>query len=129
MAISPEMLEQQARLQAKQNMDVQLQMAIGQQEREIYYQHLVETRDFISSRLQERVGRNTLDGWIVCGSGLASLPNSSEIEILDKIPVEEIPHWFSPQAPGHGKELVIANIKGQLVGIATGRYPLNWTYN
>jgi len=120
MALSPEKLEQ-ARLIAEQNMDVQLQMAIGRQEREIYYQHLVETRDFIRTRLQEKVGRDTLDGWIVCGSGLASLPNSSEIIILDRIPVEEIPHWFSPQAPGHGKELVIANIKEQLVGIATGR--------
>lgn len=114
-------LEQRAKLIAEQNMDVRLQMATAWQEREIYYQHLVETRDFIGNRLQEKIGRNTLDGWIVCGSGLASLPDSKEIEIIDRIPVDEIPHWFSPQAPGHGKELVIANIKGQLVGIATGR--------
>lgn len=114
-------IEERAQLTAEQNMDVQLQMAIARHEREIFYQHLVESRDFISSRVKEKVGRENLDGWIVCGSGLASLPNSKEIEVLDRIPVEEIPHWFAPQAPGHGKEVVIANINGQLVGIATGR--------
>lgn len=106
---------------ARQNMDVGLQRAIAQEEKEIYYQHLVETRDFLRKKIQEKTGRKSLNGWIVCGSGLASLPDSQEIEIIDRISVDEIPHWFSPQAPGHGKEVIIANIKGQLVGIQTGR--------
>ena len=106
---------------AEQNMDVALQMKVAIFERDIYYNHLVETRDFLRKRLKEKTGRQTLDGWIVCGSGLASFPDSKDISILDRISVEEIPHWFSPQAPGHGKEVIIADISGQLVGIATGR--------
>ena len=106
---------------ARQNMDVRFQIDVLQKENKIFYQHLVETKDFLQKRILEKTERDTLDGWIVCGSGLASLPNSADIEIIDRISVDEIPHWFSPQAPGHGKEVIIANIKGQLVGIQTGR--------
>ena len=108
-------------LAARQNMDVRFQTRVAELERKEYYQHLVETRDFLRERVHEKTGREEVDGWIVCGSGLASLPNSQDIEIIDRIPVDEIPHWFSPQAPGHGKEVIIANIKGQLVMIQTGR--------
>jgi len=121
MSVGKETLQKRAHKIAEVNMDVNLQMAIGQQEKLIYYQHLVETRDFLRNRIHEKTRKEGLDGWIVCGSGLASLPNSQDIEIIDRIPVDEIPHWFSPQAPGHGKEVIIANIKGQLVGIQTGR--------
>jgi len=114
-------IEAKARQIAADKTDVRLQMAVANAEREFHYQHLVETRDYLVQRILERTGKDHLDGWIACGSGLASFPNANGIEILDRIPVEEIPNWFSPQAPGHGKELLIANIRGQLVGIATGR--------
>lgn len=90
-------------------------------EKKEFYQHLVETKNFLQERIHGKTDKEKLDGWIVCGSGLASLPNSQDIEIIDRIPVDEIPHRLSPQAPGHGKEVIIANIKGQLVGIQTGR--------
>lgn len=106
---------------AMRNMNVRFQAEVLQQENKIFYKHLVETKNFLQKRILEKTNRDTLDGWIVCGSGLASLPNSADIEIIDRISVDEIPHWFSPQAPGHGKEVIIANIKGQLVGIQTGR--------
>jgi len=106
---------------ARQNMDVRFQTRVAEFEKKEFYQHLVETRNFLQERIHEKTGKEKLDGWIVCGSGLASLPNSEDIEIIDRISVDEIPHWFSPQAPGHGKEVIIANIKGQLVGIQTGR--------
>jgi purine nucleoside phosphorylase len=106
---------------AKRNMDVEFQTEVLQQENDIFYKNLVETKDFLQKRIKQRTNKDTLDGWIVCGSGLASLPNSADIKIIDRISVDEIPNWFSPQAPGHGKEVIIANIKGQLVGIQTGR--------
>lgn len=114
---------------ARQKMDVKFQIDVLQKENKIFYQHLVETKDFLQKRIKEKTDRDTLDGWIVCGSGLASLPNSSDIEIIDRISVDEIPHWFSPQAPGHGKEVIIAKIKGQLVGIQTGRAHIYDTNN
>lgn len=121
MSAGTEGLLKRASIIAEANMDVGLQLAIGQHEKRIYYQHLLETRDFLRHRIHEKTRKENLDGWIVCGSGLSSLPNAQDIEIIDRIPVDEIPHWFSPQAPGHGKEVIIANIKGQLVGIQTGR--------
>lgn len=121
MSLGQEVFQKRALGIAEANMNVGLQMAIGQQEKRIYYQHLVETRDFLRNRIHEKTRKEGLDGWIVCGSGLASLPNSQDIKIIDRISVDEIPHWFSPQAPGHGKEVIIADIKGQLVGIQTGR--------
>lgn len=129
MALSPEMMDG-ARQTAELNMDVAFQSAVARYEKDIFYNHLWETRHYLGNRILEKTGRETLDGWIVCGSGLASLPNSKDIKVIDRIKVEEIPHWFSPQAPGHGKELVIADIKGQLVGIQTGRahiYDTNYT--
>jgi len=77
-------------LAARQNMDVRFQTRVAELERKEYYQHLVETRDFLRERVHEKTGREEVDGWIVCGSGLASLPNSQDIEIIDRIPVDEI---------------------------------------
>lgn len=106
---------------AEAHMDVKLQMAIAQAEKAIYYSHLVDTRSFLRNKIHEKTGKESLDGWIVCGTGLASLPKAEGVEIIDTIPAEEIPHWFVPQAPGHGKQVMIADIGGQLVGIQTGR--------
>ena len=106
---------------AQQNMDVRFQLQIMKAEKQVFYNNLLETRNFLRERILNKTGQKELDGWIVCGSGLASLPNSEEIEILTQISVDEIPHWFSPQAPGHGRELIIAKVKGQWVGIQTGR--------
>ncbi|HSD98086.1 MAG TPA: hypothetical protein VLB73_00130 [Patescibacteria group bacterium] len=106
---------------ARERFNVGLQQEIGRAEQQRYYEQLVESKTFLENRLQEKIGRKTLDGWIVCGSGLAGLADSPDITIHDKIPMEQIPHWFVPTAPGHGKELVIADIGGQEVGIMTGR--------
>jgi len=114
-------IKTKARRIAADKTDVRLQGAVANAEMEFHYQHLVEARNNLIQKILVRTKKNNLDGWIVCGSGLAGLPNAKGIEILDRILVEKIPNWFSPQAPGHGRELLIANIKGQLVGIATGR--------
>lgn len=113
--------EQHAHKLAEDEMNVLLQLVKMEAEKQIYYDHLIETRNFFRSELIKTTGEGTLDGWIVCGSGLASLPKADGVRILHSIPVEEIPNWFVPQAPGHGKEVIFANIQGQLVGIATGR--------
>jgi len=112
---------ERAKETAEVNMDHRLQTLIAQEEKEIYYKHLVETRDFIKDRLQRISGVYKLDGWIVCGSGIASLPNSKDIKILDTIFTKQIPNWPVPQVEGHGKEIFIADIGGQIVGIQTGR--------
>ncbi|MEK7495232.1 MAG: hypothetical protein AAB603_01420 [Patescibacteria group bacterium] len=95
----------------------------------IFYDHLVETRNYLQERIHEKTGKEKLDGWIVCGSGLATLPDSTEIEIIDRIPIKEIPNWYEPQAKGHGKEVIIAMIKGQLVDIQIGRAHIYDTNN
>lgn len=114
---------------ALRNMNVGFQMEVLQKENEIFYQHLLVTKNFLQKRVKEKTGMDKLDGWIVCGSGLASLPDSADIEIIDRISVEKIPHWFAPDAPGHGKEVIIARMKGQLVGIQTGRAHIYDTNN
>ena len=114
---------------AEAHMSIKLQMELALEEKEIYYQHLIGSQDYISDRLQRRSGIEKLDGWIVCGSGLASLPNSKDIKILDTIFTQEIPNWPVPQAEGHGKELFIADIGGQIVGIQTGRQHIYDTDN
>lgn len=106
---------------AKRNVNVLLQQRILELEKEIYYQQLIETKYFLQKELKTATGEETLDGWIVCGTGLASLPDANGVKVLHHISAEKIPHWFVPQAPGHGKEVIFANIQGQLVGIATGR--------
>ena len=106
---------------AMQNMDVKFQRRVAEFENKVFYQHLVETKDFLQKRIQEKTGKDNLDGWIVCGSGIASLPNSTDIKILDTISTSEIPNWPEPQVEGHGKELFIADIGGQIVCIQTGR--------
>lgn len=138
MALSPEM-DAAARQFAEQQMNVIFQERVLQLEKDIYYDHLLETRNFIQEKITIALGKEQsegrlvdkthLDGWIVCGSGLKALPESSEIRILDRIQVEKIPHWFSPQAPKHGKEVIVADIKGQLVGIQTGRAHIYDTNN
>lgn len=130
MALTPE-LQGLARQTAALNMSVEFQTAVARFEMDIYFDHLVETRDFLQGQVQSvlgkeqsagrLLGKEKLDGWIVCGSGIASLPNAEGVRIIKEIPVEEIPHWFVPQAPGHGKSVIIAEIAGQLVGIQTGR--------
>jgi purine-nucleoside phosphorylase len=119
----PSPISEAAKSAAEQNMDVTFQREIAQYERTVYYEHLVETRNYLRSKIKEftKGEHENLQGWIVCGSGLASLPRSPDVKVLGKIPTDEIPHWFSPQAEGHGKEVVIANIHGQLVAIQTGR--------
>ncbi len=121
MAAPQETSPRKVRRIAEDNMDVRLQTVIAQAEKAIYYTHLFETKNFLRNRIHEKTGKESLDGWIVCGSGLASLPEAEGAEIIDRISVEEIPHWFAPQAPGHGKKVMIADIEGQLVGIQTGR--------
>ncbi len=131
MPLLSELDGQAARAQAERNMDVDFQMAILAQERNIFYDHLVETKTFFQNRITNvlekenaegrLVGKTHIDGWINCGSGIATLPNSSEVRILDEIEGESIPHWFIPQAPGHGKKVILADIKGQFVAIQTGR--------
>ncbi len=108
---------------AMMNMDVKFQRKVAEQETQIFYEHLVETKDFLHNRIKEKTGREKLDGWIVCGSGIASLPQykSQDIKILDIISTSEIPNWPEPQAEGHGKELYVADIGGQIVCIQTGR--------
>ncbi len=113
--------KQQAHNAAAQAMNVQFQLEKLEAEKDIFYTHLVETRNFLRDELIHAIGKAKLDGWIVCGSGLASLPNADGVTVLHRIAVSDIPHWFSPQAPGHGKEVLFADIGGQLVGIATGR--------
>jgi hypothetical protein len=66
---------------AMRNMDVKLQTEVLHQENKIFYQHLVETKNFLKEKIIETTGRDGLDGWIVCGSGLASLPKSAAIKI------------------------------------------------
>lgn len=112
-----------ARDQAMRNMDVKFQRRLAEQETQIFYEHLVETKDFLHKRIKEKTGKDKLDGWIVCGSGIASLPQykSQDIKILDTIDTSEIPNWPEPKAEGHGKELYIADIGGQIVCIQTGR--------
>ena len=124
---------------AENNTNGELQAIIAEMEKELFYKHLVETKRYLQAEIKKRTGgRDTLDGWIVCGSGLASLPRAEGITILgerrnpDKkgILAKEIPHWPLPKAPGHGTEIFIADIGGQLVGIATGRahiYDTNYT--
>ena len=129
MSARQETLQKKARRIAEVDMDVKLQIAIGQEEKHIYYQHLVESRDFIKDRLQKISGIYKLDGWIVCGSGIASLPNSKDIKILDTIFTEQIPNWPVPHVEGHGKEIFIADIGGQIVGIQTGREHMYETDN
>lgn len=108
---------------AMRNMDVKFQRKVADFETKIFYEHLVETKDFLQKRIKEKSGKDKLDGWIVCGSGIASLPQykSEDIKILDTISTSEIPNWPEPKADGHGKELYIADIGGQIVCIQTGR--------
>jgi len=120
---------ERAKMTAEANMDYQLQTLIAQGEKETYYSHLVESRDFIKDRLRRINGRDRLDGWIVCGSGIASLPNSKELKILGTIFTQMIPHWPVPQVEGHGKEVFIADIGGQTVGIQSGREHMYETDN
>lgn len=109
-----------AKIIAKLNCDVSLKMRVLAEEKNVFYDHLVKTKLFLEKKLKQ-INKQKLEGWIVCGSGLASLPQSPQIKILLEIEVGKIPFWFIPQAPGHGKKLIFAEIKGQTVGIMTGR--------
>lgn len=110
-----------ARSIASTRLNVRLQREVAAFEKNIYYNQLTESKRFLEHRLEEKIGRKNLDGWIVCGSGLAGLADSGGMTIHDRIPMDTIPNWMTPQAPGHGKDLVIADINGQMVGIMTGR--------
>lgn len=118
--LSPQ-LQLQALQEVQRRMDVSYQLEKLELERQLYYDHLIETKDFLLEELKTHTGKDQLDGWIVCGSGLASLPSAKGVTVLHRIPVGKIPHWFAPQAPGHGKEVLFAEVAGKLVGIATGR--------
>ncbi|MGD9129229.1 MAG: hypothetical protein PVJ09_01965 [Candidatus Woesebacteria bacterium] len=109
-----------ARQEAYKTMSVEFILAKAAYEQALFYQHLVESKEYIQEILKE-LEIASLDGWIVCGSGLASLSQSSDIEILHSISVTSIPHWFCPQVEGHGQALAIADIAGQKVAIQTGR--------
>lgn len=116
---------------AERNLDVKFQREIAEAEKQIYYDQLLETKEYLAINIQKATNgkRKNLDGWIVCGSGLANLPEAKGIKILKRIPVETIPNWFIPAAKGHGKEVIIADIGGQITGIQTGRAHIYDTNN
>ncbi len=56
---------------------------------------------------------------LVLGSGLGGL--TEEIQIADRIPYREIPHWPASTVVGHAGELVIGQLAGQTVLVMRGR--------
>ena len=76
--LTPEQEELAAQL-ADIDANVLLQMRISELKKQARYEHLLETREFFQNILKETTGEETLDGWIVCGSGLASLPDSKKV--------------------------------------------------
>lgn len=116
---------------ARRSMSPDFQKQLGTAEQHTYYDNLVGARDYLAERLEEKIGKSTLNGWIVCGSGIGSLPDAEGVKILDRIPMDDPHlHFLTPQAPGHGKEIIIADIAGQTVGIQTGRtHPYDTDYS
>ncbi len=75
---------------------------------------LNETKNFIEQRSRVRpvVG-------LTLGSGLASF--ADEIEVVDRIPYSEIPHFSPPTVEGHPGDLIIGHIHKLPVAVLTGR--------
>ena len=80
-----------------------------------YYQKVVETSEYLSDRISE-----TPKVAIVLGSGLGTI--QSKMQIVDRIPYSEIPHFPDATVKGHAGELVIGHIHGLPVVAQSGRY-------
>lgn len=78
-------------------------------------QKIKEAADFIQARFQPQA-----EIAIVLGSGLGDFAN--EIEVIDAVPYEEIPHFPVSEVPGHAGRMVYGRVKGREVLAMQGRF-------
>ncbi len=64
------------------------------------------------SRMEPKVG-------VVLGTGLGSLPDSFQVEVV--VPYEEIPHFPVSRVESHANELVFGRLEGKPVALMRGR--------
>lgn len=90
--------------------------------RAIRPEEVVEAAEFLRRRLAEppRVA-------VIAGSGLADL--AAEVEAPVRIEVTEVPGWPVPTVQGHGRELWVGRLGGQVVAVQTGRVHLYEGYS
>ncbi len=90
--------------------------------RAIRPEEVAEAAEFLRRRLAEppRVA-------VIAGSGLADL--AAEVEAPARIEVTEVPGWPVPTVQGHGRELWVGRLGGQVVAVQTGRVHLYEGYS
>lgn len=57
---------------------------------------------------------------IICGTGLGLL--SDKIDVIKRVPFEEIPHFSKPSIEGHAGEMIFGNLGGVPVVCMRGRF-------
>lgn len=57
---------------------------------------------------------------IICGTGLGLL--SDKIDVIKRVPFEEIPHFSKPSIEGHAGEMIFGNLGGIPVVCMRGRF-------
>lgn len=57
---------------------------------------------------------------IICGTGLGLL--SDRIEVIKRVPFEDIPHFSKPSIAGHAGEMIFGNLGGIAVICMRGRF-------
>ncbi|MDR1848403.1 MAG: purine-nucleoside phosphorylase [Bacteroidales bacterium] len=79
------------------------------------YEQIIEATDYIKQKIsrQPKVA-------IICGSGLGSLANSIEKQVI--IPYNEIPHFAISSVKGHKGQLVFGELNGMEVVAMQGRF-------
>lgn len=73
---------------------------------EVYYRQCVEVVDY----LKEKFGEFRPQAWVVLGSGLGGLSESSKLKVKDRIPYIRIPHFPRTGVSGHSGVLVAAQV-------------------
>ncbi len=91
-------------------------------EREIRPEEVGEAVEFIRRRMP-----HLPQVAVVAGSGLADL--AIEVETPVRVDVSEIPGWPVPTVEGHGRELWVGRLGGQVVAVQTGRVHLYEGYS
>lgn len=90
--------------------------------REVRPEEVAEAAEFLRGRLVEppRVA-------VIAGSGLTEL--AAEVESPVQIELTQVPGWPVPTVEGHGRELRVGRLSGQVVAVQTGRVHLYEGYS
>ncbi len=79
------------------------------------YDRIQQTAAFLQPYLPERPAAG-----IILGSGLGGLVDS--VEVLHRIPYEQIPQFPVSTVKGHAGALIIGRLSGKLVVMLAGRF-------